>query len=123
MKVIVFMLSLCFAGAVYAQELGPGDYSYLHEEYHKWGSIDELRAKTNSQCCDGMGECRATYVDMRTKKAYVDGRWCPLPENSNLIRADVSLPPNGYALVCAGQSMDLYPACPKVYCVALPENQ
>src|SRR5262249_32285935 len=43
----------------------PGDYGYRHQEYHHRGIIEELRRKTGQLCCDGIGECRATYANMQ----------------------------------------------------------
>lgn len=104
----------------------PGDYGYLHHDYHNSGSVKDLQEKTGSTCCDGAGECRATYVDMIKGKTYIDGKWCDLPENKKLIRFDVILPATGLtvglAMVCAGKTW-IATSCPIVYCAALPENQ
>lgn len=100
-----------------AQDEGrPGDYGYRHEEYHRRGIIDELRRKTGASCCDGMGECRATYVNVPRELALIDGRWCPL--NAAPVRRDIQLPDH-FSLVCAGPSVPPFFACPIVYCVAV----
>jgi hypothetical protein len=103
-------------GAAAQEHGGPGDYGYRHEEYHRRGIIDELRRKTGATCCDGMGECRATYVNVKQETALLDGRWCPL--NAAPIRRDIQLPDH-FSLVCAGPSAPPFFPCPIVYCVAV----
>jgi hypothetical protein len=106
------------AGVALAQEERgrPGDYGYRHQQYHHNGVIDELRRKTGRSCCDGVGECRATYVDLRQKQALIDGKWCPLGDAA--VRQDITLP-DQFALVCAGTAAWPLHPCPIVYCVAV----
>lgn len=114
------LLLLTLAGQVGRAEpaTGPGDYGYRHEEYHHKGLVDELEKKVGHSCCDRMGECRATYVDLAQKKVFLDGRWCALGHHT-AIRKDVILP-DSFALVCAGKSLS-GPGnpCPAVYCIAI----
>ena len=104
---------------VVAQEnsKGPGDYGYRHEEYHHRGIVDELERKAGQSCCDKKGECRATYVDMAQRRAFVEGRWCPMEQQTS-IHTDIALP-DRFALVCAGRPASPYNPCPTIYCVAL----
>ena len=94
----------------------PGDYGYRHEDYHQRGLINELERKAGQSCCDGHGECRATYVKLAERKVFVDGRWCPIGHRT-AIRFDLELPDH-FALVCAGLSARIGNPCPVVYCVA-----
>ncbi|NBV77359.1 hypothetical protein EBR66_04310 [bacterium] len=96
-----------------------GDYGYRHMEYHKYGSIDALRRQKDGSmrsCCDNMGECRATNVNVKERKVFIDGQWCPIPPLVEL-REDVPLPDVDHDLVCAGKTYGR--TCPTVYCVAL----
>jgi hypothetical protein len=115
---ICLMLVMAASAEPIAQENAarPGDYGYRHQEYHHKGIIEELRRKTGQLCCDGMGECRATYANMQEHTVLLDGNWCPIGYAS--IRRDIALP-DQFALVCAGRSPRLF-ACPNVYCVAVP---
>ena len=99
---------------VQADELGPGDYGYRHMEYHS----QEVEEKSGYTCCDKMGECRVTYVNLKDGTAYLDGRWCPIKRDA-AIRYDVSLP-DEMAMVCAGSFLDPITRCPIVYCGAVP---
>lgn len=96
----------------------PGDYGYRHRDYHDRGLVEELERKVGHSCCDKVGECRATYVDLANNTALVDGRWCPLGHRT-AIRKDITLP-DSFALVCAGKSRSGGGnPCPPVYCVAI----
>lgn len=96
----------------------PGDYGYRHRDYHDRGLVEELERKVGHSCCDKVGECRATYVDLTNKTVLVDGRWCPLGYRT-AIRKDIMLP-DSFALVCAGKSRSGGGnPCPPVYCVAI----
>ncbi len=96
----------------------PGDYGYRHRDYHDRGLVEELERKVGHSCCDKVGECRATYVDLANRKVLVDGRWCPLGHRT-AVRKDIMLP-DSFALVCAGKSISgLGNPCPPVYCVAV----
>ena len=94
----------------------PGDFGYRHWEYHYNGLIDELRRKTGRSCCDGAGECRATFANMPERKVFLDGHWCPI--GGAVVRYDLALP-DDFALVCAGRSAGPTFPCPVVYCVAV----
>ncbi|MGH6815362.1 MAG: hypothetical protein ACREC6_06645 [Hyphomicrobiaceae bacterium] len=113
------ILTLAASASAWAQhgEPQPGDYGYRHMEYHRNGIIDELRRKTGRSCCDNIGECRATYVDMEKRTVFLDGKWCPI-SRSAVIRHDIALPDH-FALVCAGRSAGPQMPCPFVYCVAV----
>ena len=119
-KIWTFLiLASAAVGAARAQETGPkpGDYGYRHLEYHHKGVINELRRKTGRSCCDNIGECRATYVDLEKKMVFLDGKWCPI-SRSAAVRHDIALPDH-FALVCAGRSAGPLMPCPFVYCVAV----
>lgn len=113
---LIVGLAAASFGAAAQNEGRPGDYGYRHQDYHRRGLIDELRRKTGMSCCDRVGECRATYVDMARAMAYIDGNWCPL--GSARVRRDIELP-DQFSLVCAGSSAPPFFPCPIVYCVAL----
>lgn len=113
---ILFLLAEASCVVAEDYQSRPGDYGYRHHQYHHNGIIDELRRKTGRSCCDGLGECRATYINLQQKQAFVDGKWCPLGDAA--VRQDIDLP-DQFALVCAGTAAwPLYP-CPVVYCVAV----
>ena len=103
-----------------ADELGPGDYGYRHMEYHARGTVEDVESKSGRSCCDSMGECRATYVNLINKTAYLNGKWCPIKTDA-AIRYDVSLP-DEMAMVCAGRFLDPVTRCPVVYCGAVPSG-
>ena len=107
-----------FSLPVQADELGPGDYGYRHMEYHTRGTVRDVEEKSGHTCCDKMGECRATYVNLKERTAYLDGKWCPIKRDA-AIRYDVSLP-DEMAMVCAGSFLDPITRCPIVYCGAIP---
>jgi hypothetical protein len=114
---LVFLALSGACGAVAEEyQSQPGDYGYRHHQYHHNGIIEELRRKTGRSCCDGLGECRATYVNLQQKQVFVDGKWCPLGDAA--VRQDIDLP-DQFALVCAGTSSWSLQACPRVYCVAI----
>lgn len=115
---LVLFATLVLSGTAKAQEhhAQPGDYGYRHHEYHHNGVIDELRRKTGRTCCDGLGECRATYVNLPQGQAFVDGKWCPL--GNAAVRQDITLP-DQFALVCAGTTPWPLKPCPIIYCVAV----
>jgi hypothetical protein len=116
-RLISAVLLLSGAAAAVADPGGrPGDYGYRHEDYHQRGLIEELERKAGQSCCDGHGECRATYIDLRERKVYLDGRWCPIGFRTAL-RFDLELP-DQFALVCAGRPRSEGNPCPVVYCVA-----
>jgi hypothetical protein len=95
----------------------PGDYGYHHEYYHRRGLIDELARRTGRSCCDEIGECRATYVRLREREVYLEGRWCEIGHDVP-VRTDIPLP-DEFALVCAGRSAWPHLPCPFVYCIAV----
>lgn len=95
----------------------PGDYGFRHERYHEQGIVEELERKVGHSCCDHMGECRASYVDIKARKAFVDGRWCPIGHRTS-IRTDIMLP-DRFALVCAGKSASSGNPCPPIFCLAI----
>lgn len=114
-------LALCVVGVpAYAEELGPGDYGYRHMEYHMRGTVDEVEEKSGKTCCDNVGECRATYVNLLNRTAYLNGKWCPIKADA-AIRYDVSLP-DEMAMVCAGAYISPKTGCPTVYCGAVPSG-
>jgi len=102
----------------FADGLGPGDYGYRHMEYHLRGTVEDVEAKSGKSCCDNMGECRATYVNLGDETVYLNGKWCPITRHA-AIRFDVSLP-DEMAMVCAGRLLDPLNNCPIVYCGAVP---
>jgi hypothetical protein len=65
-----------------------------------------------------MGECRATYVNVLERTAFLNGKWCPITADAP-IRHDVSLP-DETAMICAGRFLDPVTKCPVVYCGAVP---
>lgn len=95
----------------------PGDYGFRHERYHDEGLVAELERKVGHSCCDDIGECRASYVDLKARKAFVDGRWCPIGHRTS-IRTDIVLP-DRFALVCAGKSQSRGNPCPPIFCLAI----
>ena len=103
-----------------SDELGPGDYGFRHMEYHMRGTVRDVEAKSGTDCCDKMGECRATYVNAANRTAYLNGKWCPIKTDA-AIRYDVSLP-DEMAMVCAGKFLDPVTRCPVVYCGAVPSG-
>jgi hypothetical protein len=117
-RFLVALLLILAGGTAHAQRYKsePGEYGFRHQQYHHNGIIDELRRKTGRSCCDGLGECRATYVNLQKRTAFVDGKWCPLGDAA--VRQDIPLP-DEYALVCAGTSAWPLTQCPIVYCVAV----
>jgi hypothetical protein len=114
--VLIIAIAASITSLAQKYEGRPGDYGYRHLEYHHNGIIDELRRKTGRSCCDGIGECRATYVNIPERKAFLDGNWCPI--GAAPIRRDIVLP-DQFALVCADRSAGPVYPCPAVYCVAV----
>ena len=117
----VLLSAMCMmAVPAKAAELGPGDYGYRHMEYHIRGTVDDVEAKSGKSCCDSTGECRATYVNLSNRTAYLNGKWCPIKVDAP-IRYDVSLP-DEMAMICAGKLLDPMTKCPVVYCGAVPSG-
>lgn len=108
-------------------------WSFCHSKLHALGIIDELlKLNQGKSCCgsEDSGECRVTFVDMRTREAMVDGVICEIPKDvkphpienlsNDLIKScsDKSL-----AVVCASAS-NPDPALPgrcssTIYCVGV----
>lgn len=80
-----------------------GEYGYEHGRLHRFGTIDDLMGKTNSNCCDGGagGECRVTELWQNS-----DGKWffnhngiaCPVTKS---IQFDVKMPLDVNGVICA----------------------
>lgn len=99
-----------------------GDYGYRHKENHAIGAIVALRKKTNTRCCDDEGECRASQVDMRARKAFLNRRWCDIP-NHIQIHTGIELAGDDQALVCAGKfPSNTNTGCPTIWCITIREQ-
>lgn len=114
---VLLAMAMVSAGAEEKKALGLGDYGYRHHDFHTGpdgGVVGALRRKTGRSCCDQMGECRATRINIQKRTALLDGKECPLGNVE--IRTDIDLP-GGDDVVCASKTSGT--SCPKVYCAAV----
>jgi hypothetical protein len=101
-----------------------GDYGYNHHLYHNHngtGVIDELNKQSQivrgHKCCDSIGECRETQVNLAETQVLLDGRWCDIPATA--FKSWTTPLPDSHSKIvaCAGKGSPQI--CPTIWCIAL----
>lgn len=102
-------------------------WGYRHRELHEHRVIAELMDRTKGKnCCNGIqsGECRISKVDLQKKRAYIDGRWCPMDPDTRVTPldslADINDGDEEIAVVCASRNYDPKGCLgAKTYCIGV----